>query len=40
MDGVLWINSEQAVHDDWFCTDDLVRENKGTLYYEGRVNRA
>lgn len=39
MDGVLWVLSEQAVYDDWFCTDDLVRKNKGTMYYEGRTNR-
>ena len=40
IDGVLWVNSEQSVHDNWFCTDDRVRESKGTLYYEGRTNGA
>lgn len=38
VDGELCVKSEMCVYDDWFPTNDLVSEEKGTLYYEGRIN--
>ncbi len=39
LDGELCVKSETCVYDDWFHTGDLVTEEKGTFYYEGRINR-
>lgn len=40
IDGVLWVKSTMAIYDYWFSTNDLVREKKGILYYEGRNHRS
>jgi long-subunit acyl-CoA synthetase (AMP-forming) len=35
-DGELHVRGDICVYDDWFATGDIVRQDDGVMYYNGR----
>lgn len=39
VDNVLWVKGDTCISDDWFCTDDIVEEIDGKLFFKDRVHK-
>ena len=39
VDNVLWVKGDTCISDDWFCTDDIVEEIDGKLFFSNRVHK-